>query len=145
METGGEAIVKKSKKAGVNSQTRLIITGLIVSTVFILLAACYATYIIGQNMNQAYKNFAQVLSKTLAIELGQQVRFYDDDSLFGLPRISSIIWALGRLGYQDIITKFCILNEKTKPLFNSQDDTRKILTSIFEEMDKCSFLILKND
>lgn len=98
-----------------------------------------------QNLPMKKSEAFSILSKTLAIELGQQVRFYDDDSLFGLPRISSIIWALGRLGYQDIITKFYVLNEKTKPLFNSQDDTRKILTSIFEEMDKCGFLILKND
>ncbi len=98
-----------------------------------------------QNLPLTEREAFSILSKTTTIELGQQVRFYDDDSLFGLPRISSIIWALGRLGYQDIITKFYVLNEKTKPLFNSQDDTRNILTSIFEEMDKCGFLILKND
>ena len=64
----GEEFKQKPKKKGIAAQTRLIIVGLLVSTIFIALAACFATYSIGQNMNQAYKNFAQVLSKTLAIE-----------------------------------------------------------------------------
>ena len=59
--------MKKNKK-GITAQTRLILAGLGVSTAFILLAAGFATYSITQNMNSAYKNFAQVLSKTLAIE-----------------------------------------------------------------------------
>ena len=66
----GEDFKEKSKpnKKRMTAQTRLIIAGLFVSTLFIFLAACFATYSIGQNMNKAYKNFAQVLSKTLAIE-----------------------------------------------------------------------------
>lgn len=95
-----------------------------------------------QNLPLTEREAFFILSKTIAIELGQQVRFHDDDSLFGLPHISSIIWALGRLGYQDIIAKFYVLNEKTKPLFNSHDDARKISTAIFEEMDKCGFIVL---
>ena len=65
MEQGGETVKAKPVKKGMAAQTRLIIFGLIISTAFIVLAACFATYSIGQNMNNAYKNFAQVLSKTL--------------------------------------------------------------------------------
>ena len=66
METTAE--VKNKKKRGMTAQTRLILAGLGVSTAFILLTAGFATYSITQNMNEAYRNFAQVLAKTLAIE-----------------------------------------------------------------------------
>ena len=50
------------------AQTRLIIAGLAVSTAFILCTAGFAIYSIDKNMNSAYRSFAQVLAKTLAIE-----------------------------------------------------------------------------
>ena len=59
---------KKSSKKGITAQTRLILAGLAVSTAFILCTAGFAVYSIDKNMNSAYKNFGQVLSKTLAIE-----------------------------------------------------------------------------
>ena len=59
---------EKAKKRGMTAQTRLILAGLSISTAFILMTAGFATYSITQNMNSAYKNFALVLSKTLAIE-----------------------------------------------------------------------------
>ena len=65
MESGAEI---KTKKKGMTAQTRLILAGLGVSTAFILASAGFATYSINQNMNHAYRNFGQVLSKTLAIE-----------------------------------------------------------------------------
>jgi hypothetical protein len=68
METGGEAIKNPKKKKSIPAQTRLIITGLVLSTLFIILVAGYATYSIGQNIKSAYRSFGQGLSKTLAIE-----------------------------------------------------------------------------
>ena len=68
METGAELKNKKKNKKGMTAQTRLILAGLGISTVFILLSAGFATYSIGQNMNSAYRSFAQILAKTLAIE-----------------------------------------------------------------------------
>ena len=47
---------KKAKKK-MTAQTRLIITGLVLSTVFIFCTACFATYSIDKNMNNAYKNY----------------------------------------------------------------------------------------
>lgn len=60
--------IAQKKHRGMSAQTRLIIAGLGVSTAFILLTAGFATYRISQNMNNAYRSFAQVLAKTLAIE-----------------------------------------------------------------------------
>ena len=67
MGSGAEATNSQNKKS-ITAQTRLIIAGLAVSTAFILCAAGFAVYSIDKNMNSAYKNFGQVLSKTLAIE-----------------------------------------------------------------------------
>ena len=50
------------------AQSRLILIGLVVSTLFILAVAFFAISSIDKNMNKAYKSFAQVLAKTLAIE-----------------------------------------------------------------------------
>ncbi len=68
MENTG--IIKKEEKVkkGLSAQTRLIVFGLVISTVFILLTAFYALTSIDKNMYDAYKSFGQVLSKTLAIE-----------------------------------------------------------------------------
>ena len=50
------------------AQSRLILMGLVVSTLFILAVAFFAISSIDKNMNKAYKSFGQVLAKTLAIE-----------------------------------------------------------------------------
>ena len=44
---------EKAKK-GMTAQTRLILPGFAVSTVFIVLAACFAIFSIDKNMNSAY-------------------------------------------------------------------------------------------
>ena len=68
-EDNNSKTVKAGKeKRGMTSQTRLIIAGLIVSTVLILLVAWFAVVSIDKNIYNAYKNFGQILSKTLAIE-----------------------------------------------------------------------------
>ncbi len=55
-------------KKGISAQTKLIAVGLSISTAFIVLVAWFAYQSINQNMENAYKSFGQVLSKTLAIE-----------------------------------------------------------------------------
>lgn len=66
MENSG--LVKKESKKGISAQTRLIVFGLIISTVFIVGMAFFTLKSIDKNMYNAYKSFGQVLSKTLAIE-----------------------------------------------------------------------------
>ena len=58
----------KSKKKGMNAQTRLIMVGLCVSTAFIIFAAWIADFSINNNMLNTYRSFAQIIAKTLAIE-----------------------------------------------------------------------------
>ncbi len=53
---------------GLTKQNRLIIIGLIISTLLIMAIAIFVTVNIQRNLNDSYKSFGQVISKTLAIE-----------------------------------------------------------------------------
>ncbi len=56
------------QKVSLTTQNRLIITGLILSTVLIVLIAVFAIINIQKKLNDGYKSFGQVISKMLAIE-----------------------------------------------------------------------------
>ena len=117
-ENGGENIKKRSR---VNAQTRLILVGLTLSTVFIALAACFATYSIGQNMNSAYRNFAQVLSKTLAIEGVEVTRDVPELSKYDALRTN----AVSVLNSNDDISFIIFKDNKGKVIYSSKDDYPK--------------------
>lgn len=55
-------------KVSLTTQNRLIITGLILSTVLIVFIAVFAIVNIQKKLNDGYKSFGQVISKMLAIE-----------------------------------------------------------------------------
>lgn len=55
-------------KVSLTTQNRLIISGLILSTVLIILIAIFAIFNIQNKLNQGYQSFGQVISKVLAIE-----------------------------------------------------------------------------
>ena len=116
MENGGEKI--KPKKKGIAAQTRLIISGLIVSTLFIVLAAGFATYSIGQNMNNAYKNFAQVLSKTLAIEGVEVTKEVPPLAKYDALRTNSV----SVLKSNDDIAFIIFKDNNSKVIYSSKDD-----------------------
>ncbi len=57
-----------SNKVSLTTQNRLIIFGLLLSTVLIIAIAIFAIFNIQKKLNEGYHNFGQVISKTLAIE-----------------------------------------------------------------------------
>lgn len=57
-----------NNKISLTAQNRLIIFGLILSTVLIVAIAIFAIFNIQKKLNEGYQNFGQVISKTLAIE-----------------------------------------------------------------------------
>jgi len=114
----GEEFKQKPKKKGIAAQTRLIIVGLLVSTIFIVLAACFATYSIGQNMNQAYKNFAQVLSKTLAIEGVEVTKDLPELAKYDALRTNSV----SVLKSNDDIAFIIFKDQNSKVIYTSKDD-----------------------
>lgn len=56
------------KKVSLTTQNRLIIFGLILSTLLIMAIAVFSVLNIQKKLNEGYHNFGQVISKTLAIE-----------------------------------------------------------------------------
>ena len=60
--------MSEHRKLSFTTQNRLIIFGLILSTLLIMAIAIFALNNIQKNLNESYQNFGQVLSKTLAIE-----------------------------------------------------------------------------
>ncbi len=57
-----------NNKISLTAQNRLIIFGLLLSTVLIVAIAVFAIFNIQKKLNEGYQNFGQVISKTLAIE-----------------------------------------------------------------------------
>ncbi len=108
----------KVKKKGMTAQTRLILAGLGVSTVFILLSAGFATYSVSQNMNSAYKNFAQVLSKTLAIEGVEVTKDVPELAKYDALRANST----SVLNSNNDIAFIIFKDNKSKIIYSSKDD-----------------------
>jgi len=50
------------------AQNRIIVSGLLLSTVLIITIAIFAIFNIQKKLNEGYQNFGQIISKTLAIE-----------------------------------------------------------------------------
>ncbi len=109
---------KKKAKKKMTAQTRLIITGLVLSTVFIFCTACFATYSIDKNMNSAYKNFAQVLSKTLAIEGVEVTKEVPPLAKYDALRTNSVSILRSNNDIAFIIFK----DNDSKVIYSSKDD-----------------------
>ena len=60
--------MNESKQVSFTTQNRLIIFGLVLSTLLIMAIAIFATVNIQKNLSDGYQNFGQVISKVLAIE-----------------------------------------------------------------------------
>ena len=100
------------------AQVRLIIVGLILSTLFILLTAGFAVYSIDKNMNSAYKSFGQVLSKTLAIEGVELTKEVPQLAKYDALRSNS----LSILKSNDDIAFITFKDNKSKVVYSSKDD-----------------------
>lgn len=57
-----------NSKVSLTTQNRLILLGLITSTLFIIVIAVLASINIQSKLNEGYKNFGKIISKTLAVE-----------------------------------------------------------------------------
>lgn len=62
-----------TKQVSLTTQNRLIITGLLLSTILIVAIAVFAIFNIQKNLNEGYQNFGQIVSKALAIECTELV------------------------------------------------------------------------
>lgn len=57
-----------NSKVSLTTQNRLILLGLITSTLFIIVIAVLASINIQNKLNEGYKNFGKIISKTMAVE-----------------------------------------------------------------------------
>ena len=105
-------------KKNMTAQTRLIIAGLAVSTVFILCTAGFAIYSIDKNMNSAYRSFAQVLAKTLAIEGVELTKEVPQLAKYDALRTNS----MSILKSNDDIAFITFKDNKSKVIYSSKDD-----------------------
>lgn len=62
-----------TKQVSLTTQNRLIIYGLLLSTILIVAIAVFAIFNIQKNLNEGYQNFGQIVSKALAIECTELV------------------------------------------------------------------------
>ena len=65
--------MNENQKLSFTTQNRLIIFGLVLSTLLIMAIAIFSTVNIQKNLNEGYKSFGQIISKTLAIESADMV------------------------------------------------------------------------
>ncbi len=63
-----------NEKLSFTTQNRLIIFGLVMSTLLIMAIAVFTTVNIQKNLNEGYQSFGQVISKTLAIESADMIK-----------------------------------------------------------------------
>jgi len=118
MEQVAKATNNKTPKKGMTAQTRLMALGLAVSTAFIFASAWFATCSIDKNMNSAYKNFGQVLSKTLAIEGVELTKEVPQLAKYDALRSNSVSILKSNEDIAFIIFK----DEKSKVIYSSKDD-----------------------
>ena len=116
MEPGIEAKNKPVKS--MTAQARLMVLGLAVSTAFIMGAAWFATCSIDKNMNSAYKNFGQVLSKTLAIEGVELTKEVPQLAKYDALRSNSV----SILKSNDDIAFIIFKDNNSKVIYSSKDD-----------------------
>lgn len=62
-----------NSKVSLTTQNRLIISGLLLSTILIVAIAVFAIFNIQKKLNYGYQNFGQIVSKALAIECSELV------------------------------------------------------------------------
>ena len=70
-----------SDKVSLTAQNRLIISGLLLSTILIIAIAIFAIFNIQKNLTEGYQNFGQIISKTLAIESVELIKKLPQDSI----------------------------------------------------------------
>lgn len=71
-----------NNKVSLTTQNRLIVFGLLLSTVLIMAIAIFSVINIQKKLNQGYQNFGQVISKTLAIESAEITKNLDLNDIY---------------------------------------------------------------
>ena len=82
-----------------------------------------------QHLSLTEQEAFAILSNTINLQLIRENVAFEGNSLLRLSYVASIVWALGELGFQDILVRFWIENERTKPFFRlgNNEEVRQIV------------------
>ena len=103
------------------TQNRLIILGLLSTTIVMVSIGIFAVNKIQKNLDSAYKNFGQIISKTLAIESVEITKDIPELSKYDTLRSHS----LSILGSNDDIAFIEFKDNNSRIIYSSKDDYTK--------------------
>ena len=103
------------------TQNRLIILGLLSTTIVMLCLTCFAVNKIKKDLDHGYKNFGQIISKTLAIESVEITKEIPELSKYDTLRSHS----LSILGSNDDIAYIEFRDENSRTIYSSEEDYSK--------------------
>src|SRR5574344_2635762 len=110
--------MKNNGKIILTTQNRLILLGLVSSTLLIIVIALLATFNIQQKLNEGYQNFGKIISKTLAIESVSVIKDVPDSAKYEtLKNHSQSI-----LNSNDEIAFIEFTDNKGNIIYSSKDD-----------------------
>lgn len=110
-----------NNKISLTTQNRLILLGLILSTLLIIVIAVLASYNIQQKLNEGYQNFGKIISKTLAIESVQVIKDIPDYAKYDTLKAHS----QSILNSNDDIAFIEFTDNKGNIIYSSKDDFAK--------------------
>ena len=84
--------MSERQKISLTTQNRLIIFGLVLSTLLIMAIAIFATVNIQKNLNDSYQNFGQVISKILAIESVEITKNVSQKEAYNILKLTLILF-----------------------------------------------------
>ena len=103
------------------TQNRLIILGLVSTTLVMVCLTCFAVNKIQKNLDTGYKNFGQIISKTLAIESVEITKDIPELSKYDTLRSHS----LSILGSNDDIAFIEFKDNNSRTIYSSREDYSK--------------------
>ena len=103
------------------TQNRLIILGLLSTTIVMLCLTCFAVNKIKKDLDYGYKNFGQIISKTLAIESVEITKDIPELSKYDTLRSHS----LSILGSNDDIAFIEFKDVDSRTIYSSEEDYSK--------------------
>jgi hypothetical protein len=84
-----------------------------------------------------------ILSNIINLQLIRENVAFEGGSLLRLSNVKAIVWALGELGFRDILVRFWMENERTKPFFRPSDND-EVRQSIRNQLYADGFCYFRN-
>lgn len=122
---------KVNNKLSLTTQNRLILLGLVSSTLLIILIAVLASMNIQNKLNEGYQNFGKIISKTLAVESADLIKdipeFAKHDKL--KAHSQSILNSTDDIAFIEFMDNYGNVIYSSKEDFKKQAETSKIAVS----------------